>query len=199
MTDRETLEVYDAKAGDYAQLVGTDALPDTQLRRFLAQVPAGAELWDLGCGPGRSAALMAQAGHRVLATDASAEMVALAAKQPGVEARQETFDAIGGDAAFDGIFANFSLLHADEADLPGYIARIAVALRPKGMFHIGMKTGTGMARDAIGRRYTYVTQEQLVGLLSAAGLTPTDTWTGEGMGLDGVIAPWIIIQACKHD
>lgn len=198
MSDRETLAVYDAKAGEYAQLVGEGKGPDRQLRRFLDHLPAGALVWDLGCGPGRSAELIAREGHRVLATDASAEMTALAAKRAGVTARQETFDEIAGEDEYDGIFANFSLLHAEESALPAHLAAISKALKTDGIFHIGMKTGTGTRRDGIGRRYTYVTQDSLTALLTQVGLTPTDTWTGEDPGLDGVVAPWIVMQARKH-
>lgn len=198
MADRETLDVYDAKAGEYAGLTGADAGPDVQLRAFLARVPAAARLWDLGSGPGRSAGLMAAEGHDVLATDASARMVALAAARPGVTARQATFEDIAGKAEFDGIFANFSLLHAAAPDLPRHLHAVAAALKPGGVFHIGMKLGEGTRRDSLGRRYTYVTEDGLDGLLRGAGLEPVERWTGAGPGLDGVVAPWIVMQAVRH-
>ena len=58
--------------------------------------------------------------------------------------------------------------------------------------------GDGTHRDGIGRRYTYVTKPELEGLLTDAGLTPLREWQGEEPGLDGVMAPWIIIQATKN-
>lgn len=198
MADKQTLDVYDAKASAYDDLIGADALPDTQLQAFLARVPERAHLWDLGCGPGRSAALMARAGHRVLATDASAEMVALAGARPGVTARQESFEEIAGTAVYDGIFANFSLLHADGPDLPRHLAAVAQALMLGGVFHIGMKVGSGTARDTLGRRYTYVTEASLTEMLRAVGLDAVAHWVGEGPGLDGVVAPWIVMHAVKH-
>lgn len=198
MTDRETLDVYDARAADYATRFDNDGKADAQLRHFLDLLPPGANLLDLGCGPGRSAAIMAAAGHRVTATDASAGMIALAAARPGVTARQETFDDLSGIDVYDGIWANFSLLHARRTDLPRHLAGIARALKPGGHFHIGMKTGKSTGRDKLGRRYTYVTDTELTGLLIAAGLTPIARWTGTDAGLDGDVAPWIVIQACKN-
>jgi SAM-dependent methyltransferase len=197
VTDRRTLDVYDAKAADYAKRFGTDAEPDTQLRNFLDLLPPNAVLLDLGCGPGRSAAIMASAGHQVTATDASAEMIALAAQQPGVTARQETFDDLTGNGLYDGIWANFSLLHAARDDLPRHLAAIARALKPGGIFHIGMKTGRDTTRDTLGRRYTYVTDTELTALLTGAGLAPFIRWTGADTGLDGEVAPWIVMQARK--
>lgn len=198
MADTETLQIYDAKAGEYATLVGDDAGPDTQLQAFLDRVPAGAKLWDLGCGPGRTAQLMAQAGHDVLATDGSAEMVARASARPGVTARRERFDEMSGEAVFDGVFANFSLLHATAEDLPVHVAAISKALKPGGIFHIGMKTGTGTSRDSIGRRYTYVTEEGLETMLISVGLEPLERWFGDSPGLSGENAPWIVMQARKN-
>ena len=198
MTDRETLDVYDARAADYADRFDKDEQIDTQLRHFLDLLPSGATLLDLGCGPGRTAGIMAKAGHDVTATDASAEMIALATRRPGVTARQETFDDLAGSELYDGIWANFSLLHATRTDLPRHIAAIAHALKPGGLFHIGMKTGRNTSRDKLGRRYTYVTDTELTGLLTGAGLTPIATWTGEGPGLSGEVSPWIVIQARKH-
>ena len=198
MTDRETLAVYDAKAQDYATCFGGGAAPDDQMQSFLDALPEGAELLDLGCGPGRAATLMADAGHQVTATDASGEMVKLAAQLPGVTAKQARFDDLSGDAIYDGVWANFSLLHAAREDLPRHLSAITLALKPGGIFHIGMKTGTGMDRDAIGRRYTYVTETELSDLLDAAGLGPFARWTGEDVGLAGTRDPWIVMQARKH-
>ena len=198
MVDDETLQVYDAKAEEYQTRFAGKTSPDTQLQAFLDYFPAPARLWDLGCGPGRSAQLMAEAGHDVLATDASTSMIALAAARPGVTTRQETFDEISGESAFDGIFANFSLLHADEDKLPDYLKRISAALTLRGAFHIGMKTGTGMHRDKIGRRYTYVTEEALETLLKDVLLEPIARWHGNSPGLSGERAPWIVMHARKN-
>ena len=198
MTDHETLDIYDARADDYAKLVSTDLKADKHLRHFLDLLPENADVLDLGCGPGNSAAIMAREGHNATATDASAEMVKLARKHAGITVRQEVFDDITGTDIYDGIWANFSLLHADPDRLNDHIAALVTALRPGGVFHIGMKTGDGTRRDSIGRRYTYVTYDSLTDLLASAGLTPIQHWTGEDKGLSGDIDPWLIMQARNH-
>ncbi len=192
--DKETLSVYDAKAGDYAKLVA-DTEDTAQMKAFIAALPAAASVLDLGCGPGNSAARLAREGFQVEATDASAEMVALAAKQPGVTARKASFDDIEGEDLYDGIWANFSLLHADRNDMPRYLSALREALKPGGAFHIGMKTGTGAERDGIGRFYTYYTEDELDGLLRTAGFEPFDKYTGVERGMAGTMDPWITILA----
>lgn len=195
MTDPDTIRVYDAQAADYAAKTDAFNADDPRLRDFIAACPPGGHVLDLGCGPGASAARMAQAGLRVTALDASAEMVALAAKHPGVEARQARFDDLSGVAVYDGIWANFSLLHAPRADFPRHLAAAKQTLKPGGPFYIGMKLGQGEARDRIGRLYTYYDEDELIGYLEDAGFTVKDRRHGRGEGLDGTLSDWISVAA----
>jgi len=191
--DARTLAVYDAGAGEYAARFGLKPEDDAAFAAFTAVLPEGPVL-DLGCGPGTWAAALIAAGRAVEAWDASPGMVQ-AARARGVPARVATFDALDGEGVHAGIWANFSLLHAPRADLPCHIAAIARALVPGGILHLGMKTGTGAARDGLGRLYTYVTEAELTGLLTGAGLSVLSRRTGESVGFDGTAAPWIILLA----
>ncbi len=195
MSDPQTIGVYDRQAAEYAAKTDAYNTTDPRLAAFIAACPAGGRVLDLGCGPGRSAAKMAEAGLTVEAVDASAAMVAMAAGHPGVSARQATFDEIAGEALYDGIWANFSLLHAPRADFPRHLAALHRALKPGGAFQIGLKLGTGEARDRLGRHYTYYTEDDVMDHLRAAGFTPTDIKHGEGEGLDGTTSPWISVLA----
>lgn len=194
MSDRQTLDVYDARAREYHDRFGSDR-PGRHLRAFIGALAPGASVLDLGCGPGQSAAHMAAAGLVVHATDASAEMARIAATQPGVIARQASFDDLTEMAAYDGIWANFALLHAARTDMPRHLGAIAAALRPGGLFHLGLKTGTGANRDPLGRAYTYYERDELIGLLGAAGFAaPVYEATGHEVGLAGTDDPWIVLQ-----
>lgn len=194
MTDRETIAVYDARAGDYAKLETTDT-PSETLATFIAALPTGARVLDLGCGPGTSARHMVRAGCVVDALDASAEMIGLASAIDGVTARQASFDEISGTAIYDGVWANFSLLHAPRADMPRHLSAIHTALKPGGLFHIAVKEGTGAHRDSINRLYTYYTEAELTGLLQAAGFSVGPYRRGRDKGLSGEDADWIAVTA----
>jgi SAM-dependent methyltransferase len=195
VTDRTTLEVYAARAEDYAKRTRKAAAKDPLLLAFIATLPSGAKVLDLGCGPGGAAAAMAAAGLQVTAIDAVPQMVALAQQHKGVSARHGTFDSIAETDVYDGIWANFSLLHAPRADLPDHLARLHCALKPGGRFHIAVKAGRGENRDALGRLYTYYTDAELTGLLEAAGFTVTDHAAGGDLGLDDTYADWIALGA----
>lgn len=195
MADKETLRVYDAKAADYAKLIDSDTKENPYLERFIARLPTGGRVLDLGCGPGLAATRMANAGLQVDAMDGSAEMVAMAAQHDGVTAWQATFDQITGTDIYDGIWANFCLLHASKEAMPHHLAAMVTALKPGGAFHIGMKLGSGTQRDAIGRHYSYYSEPELITLLGAAGLTAGETDHGRTVGLDGTEADWIVVAA----
>ena len=192
--DDQTIEVYNAQTLDYAKMVQSD-VPNPQLDAFLAQLPAGGDVLDLGCGPGHAAARMCDNGFAVTATDASPEMAAMARAQFGLTIRVASFADLRDDAAFDGVWASFSLLHAPKSDIPGHLAAIHRALRPGGLLCIGLKTGEGEARDRLGRFYAYYSDAEITGLLGTAGFTVTARATGAGKGLEGTIAPWIVLIA----
>ena len=196
--DPKTIAVYDAKASEYEAL-GKNNGPDADLQAFIDLMPEGAQVLDLGCGPATASVHMRAAGLRPDPVDASQGMVTLANDRHDIGARLATFDDITGNNIYDGAWANFSLLHATRAALPGHIVAIVAALKPGGIFHIGMKTGDGAARDTINRFYTYVTEPELRGILQKAGLKVIASRLGEGPGLDGTIAPYIIMLAKKDN
>lgn len=192
--DQKTIDVYDAKAAQYDAMVhGNDN--DAHLDSFISALPAAGRVLDLGCGPGSASARMRDKGLQVTALDASPEMVALAKSKFDLDVTLGTFDDITEIGLYDGIWASFSLLHAPRSKFPHYLAAIHRALKPTGQFCIGMKTGAGARRDGLGRQYTYYTEQELRNHLLQAGFTLSQTTTGTSAGLDGVVAPWIIIHS----
>ena len=197
MSDRETLDFYDRAAVDYADRFHARGKPDGDLRAFMAALPDGGEVLDLGCGPGRSSALLKDAGFRVDAMDASEGMIRTAAERYGVTARMGTFADLDETDRYDGIWANFSLLHAPRAEFPGHLSRIARALKPGGVFHLGLKLGSGEQRDKLGRCYTYYTQDDLARHLADAGLAVFSTRTFTSKGMAGTDDPGTCILSRK--
>jgi SAM-dependent methyltransferase len=193
MADKETLSVYAAKAADYARLVASDT-PGKALQAFIAALPDQSHVLDLGCGVGDAACHMIAAGHSVDAWDASPEMAALARRR-GVEVQIRTFDDLDTTAEYDGVHANFSLLHAPKSDFPAHLGRIARALKPGGLFHFGTKLGEGERRDALGRFYAFYDEAELEDLFAAAGLEILNRYKGKEAGLAGAIEPFIILLA----
>ncbi|WP_299702162.1 bifunctional 2-polyprenyl-6-hydroxyphenol methylase/3-demethylubiquinol 3-O-methyltransferase UbiG [uncultured Tateyamaria sp.] len=196
MSDRKTLQVYADKAADYAKLV-SKANADRSLQRFIAAMPEAGTVLDIGCGPGFAAAAMAQAGLTAHAWDPVPEMLDLARAHTGVTARQAGYGDLAETAAYDGIWANFSMLHTPLGKWPDQFTAIRAALKPGGLFHFGTKLGTGESRDRIGRLYSYMTEDALTNLLTHTGFDIEYSHTGEEAGLSGEVAPFIVLQAAR--
>jgi len=191
MADRETLDTYTKKATDYAALDFSEG-EKMALEGFLALLPKGGTILDLGCGPGFHAARMAAEGFAVSAIDATPAFVD-AAREKGVDARLGQFDDLTETAAYDGIWASFSLLHAPKADFPRHLAAIHRALRPTGTLYLGLKLGQGESRDNLGRFYAYYEEPELRDLLRQAGFVRVETTTGESAGLAGTVDRFILL------
>ncbi len=190
--DKETVAVYDKQIDDYVDLTATEK-PDESLTRFIGRLPAKAHVLDLGCGPGASAAAMKNAGLTIDATDASGEMVRVANEKFALEARVATFQSIDQVDHYDGIWANFSLLHATESEFIEILPTLHRALKQNGVLFLGMKTGSGIKRDRLGRRYTYYPEETLIALLANASFKVIATERGEAIGLAGDMEPFVLL------
>ncbi len=199
MSDDETLAVYAKAAGDYAdrfaRIEDADVDQFSDLTAFFELLPDIGLVLDLGCGPGQWAAKIRDAGYRVKGMDASSEMATLAKERFDLDVTVGTFDQLEAVEAYDGIWANFSLLHAPKAEMPHHLTRIHRALKPSGAFHIGIKLGEGEQRDHLGRFYSYYEADELTGLLQDAGFTVVRKRTGSAVGLAGSEDSFIILTA----
>lgn len=197
MSDARTLEVYAGAARHYAEgfARADDSFHDQDLATFIATLPPHGRVLDLGCGPGHWAARLRDAGFQVDATDASPEMAALAKSDFDIAVRVAQFEDLDDQALYDGIWANFSLLHAPRRDFPAHLQRIHRALKPQGAFYIGMKLGQGEGRDSLGRFYAYYSEDELRRLLVTAGFTVTGSRCGNGKGLAGGEETYVMVAA----
>lgn len=193
--DQETIRVYDQRSADYAKLFKTGK-PSGSLRRFAAEISPGGRVLDLGCGPGTASAWLVESGFSVTALDASEGMIEMVRRIEGVEVVWADFEwLVGQSERFDGIWANFALLHAAADRFEVYLDAVAEALRPGGVFHLGMKTGEGQSRDRLGRHYLYRSRAVLERLLTDRGFRLLRVKEGEEVGLSGGLDPFVVILA----
>lgn len=191
--DPETLAAYDARADDYASRMQPQG--DTwSLRRFLELAPPGSRVLDYGCGAGWASVAMIASGCSVRAIDASAGLVR-EARARGVPAEIGVFEDLDEDDEYDAVWASFSLLHAPRAALPGLLDRVRRALKPNGVFYLGVKLGEGEVRDELGRRYAYWSEHELKALIADAGFTFLEATVENEMGWAGRLEPQIHLFA----
>nr|WP_170428817.1 class I SAM-dependent methyltransferase [Ruegeria arenilitoris] len=193
VTDRKTIDAYTTRVAEYLSV----PLPAEQIEARMAFAEAVAPegfVLDLGSGPGADSAFFQRQGLRVRALDATPAFVDYA-RENGVDAHLGTFDDVAEDAVYDGIYASFSLLHAPRAEFLRHLAAIQRALKPGGIFFLGLKLGTGEHRDEIDRYYTYFSQTEIEDALAQAGFTIDQITTGMGTGLAGSYDGFILVLA----
>lgn len=122
-------------------------------RPFIGELPPGARILDAGCGSGRDVRAFSDMGFVVEAFDASAELVALASQFSGKSVAHKRFQEVDAVETYDGIWCCASLLHISEAELPDVMTRLAIALKPNGIWYLSFKYGRG-EREKDGRRFT---------------------------------------------
>lgn len=182
--DPETLDFYDREAPVYADYAAKTA-EHPWLQRFADRLAPGARVLDFGCGSGWAAHALGQSGFDVTALDGSAGLAAEARRRYGLAVRVARFDEFDETAAYDGIWASFSLLHDSRDAMPGHLARLHRGLVPGGWLYLGLKEGTGEHRDKLGRRYAYYGADEIAGLLDAAGFHDVETTLKRSEGYDG--------------
>jgi SAM-dependent methyltransferase len=141
---------------------------------FLALLPSGATILDVGCGSGRDSLAFARRGFRVVPMEpceALASRAEALLRQPVARRRAQELEEV---AAFDGIWACASLLHVPARETPATLARLARALRPGGILYASYKLGQG---EREGERFFHDQEEDsLRGLLEGASLTILKLW-----------------------
>ena len=180
MADAQTIRFYDQIAARTGAITA-DGPPEPALAAFMALLPPGGTVLDLGCGHGRATAQMARAGFSVTAQDASEGLLAIARSlTPEAHFVLADFEDLAGQGIYDGIWANFALVHAPRDRLAPLIAKLHRALRPGGILHLSMILGEGALRDDLDRAYTYVTAAELTALLEGFDILASETATRPG-------------------
>jgi SAM-dependent methyltransferase len=134
---------FDELAADYDRSFTRSACGVTLRAMVWERLPAvfgtRERILELGCGTGEDAVHLARAGHQVLATDASEEMIRVArlkAAAAGCADRIEfhvmpieALHTLPREQHFDGVFSNFGAINC-VADVPRIAHSLALRLAP---------------------------------------------------------------------
>lgn len=154
----KTIDYYNKHAEEFiASTFEVDM--ESLYQPFLAELPEGARILDVGCGSGRDTLAFKDKGYQVEAIDYSAELVKKAKELTGIEVRQQSFYELNESEKYDGIWACASLLHCDRDFLPEVMGHIFKALKPNGMCYMSFKYGN-TDREKGGRSFTDLNEQQ---------------------------------------
>ena len=194
--DEATLQFYRGNAEAYAKRTFTSR--QARLMAFLAQLPPGASILELGCGAGGDTAEMLARGFEVRATDGSPEMAVVASKHLGRTVETLLFHDLDEVEAYDAVWANACLLHVPRTELADVLARIWRALKAEGVFYASYKEGDVDGRDTLDRYYNYPSQDWLRATYADAGRwNSLSVETGEVIGFDNQWAKMLFVVARK--
>ena len=167
-----------------------DAADRAALEQLRAELPSGADVVDLGCGPGRHTAHLHSLGLRALGVDTSAVAVDMARRRGAPAVQTDAMRPLPGahhgwDGALlldgnIGIGGDPVLLLCRVRDLLRSTGRVLVELDPQGA------DGRGSARVALDGRmsapfpWARVSPAGLAAAAACAGLTVRSAWTDSG-------------------
>ena len=139
---RQTTQTYDANASEFAaKFYETDL--SAQLDCFCDYLRPGAQVVDIGCGPGRDLLNLAKRGFWTVGLDRSAGMLRQTKARGGRRLVQADARALPfAHGALDGVWACASLLHLPKDKLVDTLAGMQRALR-HGHVCLVMKLGEG--------------------------------------------------------
>jgi [ribosomal protein S5]-alanine N-acetyltransferase len=147
--------------------------------QFVARLPAGAVVADVGCGPGRDLILLRDAGLEAVGIDLSPAMARRAPRGGAPVVAGDMRRLPAADAAFDGVWASASLLHIPARGAPRVVGEFRRVLRPGGALFVSVKLGRGEAwavRDGHPRFFTYYNEDVLDALLDGSGFRIEGAW-----------------------
>ena len=164
----DSIDYYSRHSTTYFEGTVNLDLSDAR-KRFEEVLPEGGTILDLGCGSGRDTLAFYEDEFEVTPLDGSPEMCALAEIHTNLEVLNMTFDELDFDEVFDGVWANASLLHVPEKEMPEVLKKIALALKPGGYVYISVKEGDFEGiRD--GRYFVDYSKRKLIDLVEDTGL-----------------------------
>jgi cyclopropane fatty-acyl-phospholipid synthase-like methyltransferase len=187
---------------------GRDGHRSGFLARVLATVPAGADVLEIGCGPGTDAAALAR-DRRYTGIDLSAVQLAHAtrAAPTGTFLHADVLEAVFAPASFDAVVSFYVFNHIPQDRLGSLLRRVLAWLRPGGRLFASFGTSDdpgSVERMWLGRADMYFSSLPVAAneaLLEAVGfaIDSTETVTEVEEGQGQATFHWVIARRPIRD
>jgi SAM-dependent methyltransferase len=184
MMHERIIGLYEENAGAWDALRGGTRLETEWIDPFLALLPPGGSILDLGCGSGRPVAgYLIERGFEVAGVDSSPSLIALCRERfPAWDWHVADMRTLDLGRRFDGLLAWHSFFHLCADDQRAMFPRFAAHAAPGAilMFTSGIEHG-----EAIGEwqgeplYHSSLAQEEYRSLLAANGFEVLSFGTGE--------------------
>ena len=138
----KTISTYRKLAQKYKKNVRSHELDHQFLAKFLLRLSPKQKILDMGTGTGEIAnEISKNRGVDVVAIDASPEMLKIARKSyPNLKFRKMDLRTLKFKAnSFDGIIANYSLIHLQDDELESVFEQVFRILRGRGFLYVAVQ------------------------------------------------------------
>jgi SAM-dependent methyltransferase len=168
--DTDTIAAYDAGAADYAADWEDGQPPPDDLYAALTEFFRPGPSVDIGCGSGRDTAWLQAQGFRALGVDASAGLLAEAARRhPCVRFVRDTLPGLAtlASGGFANVLCETVIMHLPAASAEAAVRRLADLLASGGTLYLSWRvTPEEDLRDKAGRLYAAFGTELVRGALA---------------------------------
>ncbi len=139
-----TIDGYEKTLDSYVKKMDSLEKYD-EPEKFLSYFGKVPLILDLGCGPGKDAAIFIKNEARVIGVDLSKKMIEIAKKRvKGADFKVMDITSLSfKNNYFNGIWARASLLHLKKREIPKAIKEAYRVLKKDGIIYAGVKKGTG--------------------------------------------------------
>lgn len=170
----QTIETYQRNFDKYVERTSQEVEDDLKILidTFLQELPANAEILEIGSAFGRDARYMTSKGCKVLCTDVVPQALEKLSEEGFETALYDFRDKPRAEwkGRFDGFFANAVLHHATEEIFEQALWNVLEILKPGGMCAFSMKRGAGeevsMEKVDAPRFFKYHSLEEMKDILS---------------------------------
>lgn len=138
-----TINSYNSQATSWARSHSDANFWNIETPQFRKLLPSG-KILEIGCGGGRDASELIQAGYSYVGTDVAPEFVKIAQQRnpQGEFSVQSIYELDFPDHTFDGFWASAVLLHIPKKRIDAALAKIHQVVRPGGIGFISIKQGS---------------------------------------------------------
>ena len=171
--DGRTQKYYSDNAEEYFRET-VNSFVSKAAEEFLSHIPPKGRILDCGSGSGRDTKYFLSHGYDTDAIDASPELCRIASKYTDHPVVCMDYNALDRAEAYDGIWAQASLLHEKRENLPSLFSILSYALKKSGVLYCSFREGKTDGREGE-RWYTNMTEESLYPLLPPS-LSPLRVW-----------------------
>lgn len=192
----QTIKYYNIHASEYFDVtVGAD-MSDVY-NRFLKYVKPGGTIVDIGSGSGRDTLYFKNSGYTVDAIDGSIELCRMASEYTGVSVKCCKIQDWSPQKAYDGIWANASLLHLHIDEFKRFLDQLVRENILNGYLYFSIKHEGNHVNKELEERYylelDYQQIKEIIGQFNALNIV--EYWeTTDKINRRGIVWDNYIIQ-----